>query len=254
MVCSNLQMYKVNYAKYHGLCSDHLSDALGVVISCEICKSKVPVLFHQRIYCESCNSKCPEAFSKCNHHICEKCFKKTGECLQCKMENKSNYNYCFEKEDSDSLKKSEINNSQQKIDKFDIGDDYISQDLEKLDYQDKKDNNVKVPALKVMHPINNIDNVETEITSSRPKGKEIEENKQINEKLEEKSKNRHSKENKRQAREEVKEEIREDKNDYSFIVTENNRTYVFEMPPQEDATRFDFKNICKRFCMCFKII
>ena len=289
MICSNLQIYKVNDSKSHGLCSDHLSDTLDLMIACKNCKSKVPVLFHKPIYCESCNSNCPETFSKCNHLICEECFIKTGGCFKCKKRSKSQCDYCFEKDevenidclhqickkclkkndtscplcfgnidnwdinavdDPKSLKRSETNNFEQKIEKFDIGDDFISQEIEILDSQDKEDNNVEVPERKIMHNKNNTDDIETELTFYRKREKEIEEDTEINRKSEEKNKNCYSKTEERQAREEAKEEISEDNSDSSFVIVENKTTIAFEMPPQQQSENFDFKYICQ----CFRIV
>lgn len=81
--CPTLQKYKINHARYHGICQNH-STLLKNITKCKYCNSIVPILFIElTMVCSNCNETCSCSYSSCDHTICENCFNSGKFCEKC---------------------------------------------------------------------------------------------------------------------------------------------------------------------------
>ena len=94
LLCDKLQVVKINYAGYHGLCESHLTNSLQL-LECTKCNSNVKLLLHQDIrnQCNFCNIKSNCSRHSCGKNICSNCINFSGECPECNP-----VNNCFEKD------------------------------------------------------------------------------------------------------------------------------------------------------------
>ncbi|OMJ92369.1 hypothetical protein SteCoe_4922 [Stentor coeruleus] len=87
--CNFTQLFKVNYAYYHGLCESHKS-SIENKTKCIHCQSIVPILFLSEVnLCVNCFSFSQTTFKNCSHNACENCYLK--ECSKCS----TLCNYCL---------------------------------------------------------------------------------------------------------------------------------------------------------------
>ncbi|OMJ83720.1 hypothetical protein SteCoe_15329 [Stentor coeruleus] len=81
MSCSFTQLFKVNYAYYHGLCEDH-KNLKESTLKCIYCQSIIPILFLSEIKpCTNCFMHSQRVFKNCSHNACENCYQ--NECSKC---------------------------------------------------------------------------------------------------------------------------------------------------------------------------
>ncbi|OMJ78772.1 hypothetical protein SteCoe_21346 [Stentor coeruleus] len=85
MICGSPQAYKVNPARYHGYCKNHVESQIFTE-KCKHCRSIVPILKIEKAfeYCKFCQIN--EVYSpicKCGRLICNNCNKFSGLCPEC---------------------------------------------------------------------------------------------------------------------------------------------------------------------------
>ncbi|OMJ81456.1 hypothetical protein SteCoe_18073 [Stentor coeruleus] len=99
LLCHTLQKYKVNPARYHGVCQNH-STQIKNTGKCNYCNSIVPILFIELgIICSLCNEICSCSYSSCDHIICENCFNSGKYCEKCiTIKPGAKCEYCLERD------------------------------------------------------------------------------------------------------------------------------------------------------------